>query len=232
MVWLPGWSTGPDIWDREIERWPDAGHVTVDFSGCGTPGEIQDCADGAIAGADAGSLIVGWSLGAMAALQAVLRLGPPGARLALIGATGQFARTNGHASGWAPAALRRMQHRLAESPSEVLARFDRRLFSPAEATSGADVAWAESYGSRSPAVESLHAGLEFLQRFSITLDADKVQVPVSLLHGDADEICPPAGARQLAASLRNARLTIVTETGHALFWTRPEEFHEWLRSIP
>jgi pimeloyl-ACP methyl ester carboxylesterase len=229
MVWLPGWSTGPDVWRREVERWSAARHVLVDLDG-ESPGMIQARADEAVRGAARGTIVIGWSLGAMAALDAVRRLRPAGIRLALVGATARFVRDDGKPWGWPPAALRRMQRRLLGDQGQVLQEFDKQLFSPTEVEAGAHDRWAREQGARCPRTASLAAGLEYLRGFTFDPEAADLQAPISLLHGGDDEICPPAGARGLAAALPEANLTVVEGAGHAPFWTRPEEFHGWLRN--
>jgi pimeloyl-[acyl-carrier protein] methyl ester esterase len=231
MVWLPGWSTGPDVWRHQRERWPGARHVTVDFATCRSPEEIQTSADDAVANAGAEAVVVGWSLGAMAALAAAKRVGAEGARLCLVGATGRFVRDGNGSPGWPPAALRRMERQVRDDPAGVLRSFDSQLFARAELDAGAGEEWAEEQGDRRPPPDALHAGLEYLLHFSLYPGAEEVGTPVFLLQGAEDEICPPQGAAELAAALPQAALTSVPRAGHAPFWTRPAEAHAWLSSV-
>jgi len=45
-------------------------------------------------------------------------------------------------------------------------------------------------------------------------DAEKIKVPVTVIWGDRDRLCVPAGARDLAASLPHARIEMLEGVGH------------------
>jgi pimeloyl-[acyl-carrier protein] methyl ester esterase len=231
MVWLPGWSTGSEVWRQELERWPAARHVTVEFATCESTEEIQARAGEAVAAAGEAAVVVGWSLGAMAALEATRHAGADETRLCLVAATGRFVREGNGSAGWPPAVLRRMQRRLGDDAAGVLRSFDRQLFAPGELGGGAGDAWAREHGDRRPSAHALHAGLEFLLGFSLYPGAEDVRAPVFLLHGEEDEICPHESAVELASALPRAALTSIARAGHAPFWTRPDEVHAWLRSV-
>lgn len=51
--------------------------------------------------------------------------------------------------------------------------------------------------------------------------AAKVHVPLLVLHGDSDEICPPEDARAIASSAPCATLAMIPGAGHNNLWTDP-----------
>jgi len=145
-----------------------------------------------------------------------------------IGVTDQFVRSPRSPDGWDERVLRRMERLLTDDPAQVLANFDRRMFSSAEKKEGWLDQWCQSCrNQQQPDVSGLLVGLDFLRRFSF-LDSP-LSVPVFLLHGEDDAICPVSGARRLARTLPKAELTVWKGAGHLPFWTQPERFHFWLK---
>ncbi|MBN2910363.1 alpha/beta hydrolase [Polycladomyces sp. WAk] len=229
VLWLTGWSAPPSVWQPVIDRFsrdhPRARHQLVDVhtllkedSGMSPHDWLTD-----------GSWwLVGWSMGGMLALEWA-RTVPGRVRGVLaIGVTDQFVRSPRSPDGWDERVLRRMIRLLSIDPEQVLADFDRRMFSSAEKKAGWLDQWCQSCrNQQKPDVSGLLVGLDFLRRFSF-LDSP-LSVPVFLLHGEDDAICPVSGAGRLARTLPKAELTVWKDAGHLPFWTQPERFHFWLK---
>jgi pimeloyl-ACP methyl ester carboxylesterase len=122
-----------------------------------------------------------------------------------------------------------MERALAERPDEVLGAFDEAMFSPSEAARGALGDWQRTVGGDRGPVASLRAGLRYLARFR--LDPSGFPVPVALLHGEADAICPVGGARRLVGGLANGTLDVWPDVGHAPFVAQPDRFAAWLAAV-
>jgi pimeloyl-[acyl-carrier protein] methyl ester esterase len=67
------------------------------------------------------------------------------------------------------------------------------------------------------------AGLDVLATADLRPGLAGVDLPVLLLHGDADPICPIGASRALADAVPGARLQAVAGAGHAPFLTREDE---------
>jgi pimeloyl-ACP methyl ester carboxylesterase len=52
----------------------------------------------------------------------------------------------------------------------------------------------------------------------------KIEQPVLILWGDKDEICPRVAQDDMTRQIKNSRLIVYKETGHALHWEQPEAF--------
>ena len=52
-----------------------------------------------------------------------------------------------------------------------------------------------------------------------------IKIPVLLMTGDADLYTPPSLLRMVAAQIPNSEVVIVPETGHAVYWERPDVFN-------
>ncbi|MDX6503616.1 MAG: hypothetical protein QOE29_741, partial [Gaiellaceae bacterium] len=102
-AFLPGWGAAPEVW--------------APFGGPGVPLEP-------------GVEVVGWSLGAMRALEAATRMELAG--LVLVAATPQFVRRGHWSYGWPPRVLEAMRERLAADPDALLDEFEAGLFAPEE----------------------------------------------------------------------------------------------------
>ena len=66
------------------------------------------------------------------------------------------------------------------------------------------------------------------QRLGTMISAETlstIKVPTLLMTGDADLYTPPALLRMVAAQMPNSEVAIVPETGHAIYWERPDVFN-------
>lgn len=67
------------------------------------------------------------------------------------------------------------------------------------------------------------------QRFANAITAEKlgtIKTPTLLMTGDADLYTPPALLRMVAAQIPNSEVVIVPDTGHAIYWERPDVFNK------
>jgi pimeloyl-[acyl-carrier protein] methyl ester esterase len=230
ILWLPGWSAPVDLWQPALEATAAASsgatNVLCDFASCTRADDMLETAHTALADTAGAATVVGWSLGALVALE--LAGAAPGriGRLVLVGATDRFVVGTDGRGGWPERVLRRMQTRLRHDAEATLEAFDGRMFSSEEREAGAAERWAALRAGKLPPLASLEAGLDYLCHFSA--QPDRVAAPVFLLHGTADSICPADGAQRLAEALPRASLTLWDGAGHAPFWTRPDAFSHWL----
>jgi pimeloyl-ACP methyl ester carboxylesterase len=66
------------------------------------------------------------------------------------------------------------------------------------------------------------------QRLGNVISAETLQtikIPTLLMTGDADLYTPPSLLRLVAAQIHNSEVVIVPETGHAIYWERPDIFN-------
>jgi pimeloyl-[acyl-carrier protein] methyl ester esterase len=161
--------------------------------------------------------VVGWSLGAIRALEAALTVDVAG--LVLVAATPQFVRRGNWRLGWPPRVLERMQDALAGDLDGLQDAFEDQMFAPGEMRVAIP---------RETDPHVLAAGLRYLGEFSLLERLDEVRCPVRLLHGGADRLIPVAAAEALAAALPDADLTVWDEAGHAPHLTQPDRFRAWL----
>ena len=66
------------------------------------------------------------------------------------------------------------------------------------------------------------------QRFANTVTAEKlatIRVPTLFMTGDADLYTPPALLRMVEALVPDSEVVIVPDSGHAIYWERPDLFN-------
>jgi pimeloyl-[acyl-carrier protein] methyl ester esterase len=188
-AFIPGWGASPAMWEP--------------FGASVPPGP--------------GVEVVGWSLGAMHALEAALEADVAG--LVLVAGTPQFVRRGAWRIGWTPRILERMLDVLAVDPDRLLDDFEAAMWAPGEEPIAIP---------RETDPEALAAGLRYLDQASLLDRLGDVRCPVRLLHGGADRLIPVAAAETLAAALPHADLTVWAEAGHAPHLTQPDRFRAWL----
>jgi pimeloyl-[acyl-carrier protein] methyl ester esterase len=225
MLWLPGWAAPSAVWADVAAQFAPGGGSTCDFSVARVPGDHLELAASALSRVGAPAHVVGWSLGAMVALELARAEPELVTSLALVGATDRFVARDDRI-GWSPRVLSRMRARLATEAGGVVGDLDRRMFGPAERARGEDERWLAARAAELQPVVALDAGLAYLETFEV--DGGSIRVPTRLLHGRDDAVCPVAGAERLAHSLPHGTLTIWDDVGHAPFWTRPAAFAAWL----
>lgn len=159
-------------------------------------------------------VLLGWSLGALLALEAALRSPRLISALILIGATARFCRAPGYGAGMPVSLIEAMITRLAEHPAAMLEDFFRRVFLPAPVDDG------ELQNLRAAALEQdaagLGHGLRHLLITDLRADIARITQPTLILHGREDRIIPAAAASQLHQGLPQSRLEIIANAGHAL----------------
>jgi pimeloyl-ACP methyl ester carboxylesterase len=155
-----------------------------------------------------GFSLAGWSTGAMVAASVAGLLGPRG--VALFSSADGFCGGKG---GWSPRVIRRMKKRLAEDPAPVRADFEGRCRDPGDGP--IDKTCLE----KAYPVESLGAGLDFLEHYRRDPAADRAACPVIAFHGRDDKIVPSGAGR---ASAESAGARFAEFDGGHLFFTNAE----------
>ncbi len=228
-VWISGWSVGKEIWQPYLDVFPDQNHLLVDFLQCRSLEDLMKEIHYRTGAVNGPVIIIGWSLGAMAALKWMETDAPRVKQAFLIGGALQFVRNEREDSGWDDRVLRKMIRQLQNTPEKVVAQFDRRMFSRREQDAGIDRAWRKSARPLS-SLQALEAGLQFLREYRFAPTPESKKVPVYLLFGKEDRICRPESERQWTEAFCKVDISVWEHTGHVPFFAQPAMFKEWLRS--
>jgi len=229
VVWLPGWSTGDEVFGALRAVLPGSRHHGCDFGGCVEASEFALAARAAVLALSTPVDLVGWSMGAMVGLELARDLPGRIRRLVLISGCRRFLAARPEAEGVSPQALERMSAALERNAAVVVQRFRERMFSAPERAAGYAGAFAAEHGVNVQPAPSLAAGLSYLGGFAVEPAA--LRCETFLLHGAADDLCPLSSARELADGIEGAQLTVWPDVGHAPFYTRVEATQSWLAGV-
>ena len=230
VVLLHGWGTTAAVWkDFGMRLAPRFRVHTPQLPGYGTGPACAPCTPEIVARAIADAAparcsVVGWSLGAQAALVWAHAAPRQVARLALIAATPCFTRRADWPHGVEPEVLSAFSRALVIDRAVALRRFialeargDERATQVTLKLRAALAAGGEP--DRGP----LRNGLAMLAETDLRGGLSAIAQETLVVHGDRDAVVPFAAGEALARLLPAARLEIVRGAAHAPFLSRPRQ---------
>lgn len=230
LFFLPGWCLGRGPWRATVEA---LGGTILDLPGYGGTPLIQDFDTAAQSLADslpAGSILCGWSLGAMLAVAAAARAPEKIAGLVLVAGTASFVQREGWTQAMAPATLAQFADSVATDVEAVLPRFVGNFNRGDERARAVTRELLELADPR-PAAAALLTGLAWLRDVDLRAAAPRVAAPALLIHGERDSLMPLPAAEALAALLPRARLAALPGCAHAPFISDPAAFRSALAAF-
>ncbi len=170
--------------------------------------------------------VIGWSLGAQAALTWAQRAPAQVRRLALIGATPCFMQHTGDQKAWphavTPAVMRQFTAQIQRDCPSVLRRFVAlQSLNDAHAVRVAHKLRTALFTHPLPPQAVLEAGLEILRVTDLRAVLPSIQQPALILHGEHDAVTPCAAGEALSEALPNATFHKIGGAGHAPFLSNP-----------
>lgn len=192
---------------------------------------------------------VGWSLGSMALIASLAELKDSFKALVLVGSTPCFVEKDDFPWGQSKALVKRMIMDMKKDPAAAVERFYGLNFTEEERNTRAARSMMERYAYPGPIscegeipgcfpsfkYDEITKALEALYLSDLREDLKAVDIPVLLVHGADDSICPLGAAEYMGHRIRNARLEVFDNTGHAPHVTASELFnktlHEFLATL-
>jgi pimeloyl-[acyl-carrier protein] methyl ester esterase len=166
--------------------------------------------------------VLGWSMGALAALELANACRDMIKSLVLISPTSSFCSRSddGYEFGWKPVFVERLKKRVAADRTKALCAFYDSMFSDSEESHRESFRKiAHGFAGRY-STESLIAGLEYLRESDQRRILSQVEVPTLILQGSSDAICPLEGAVHIYENIRSDKTIHVLENaGHVPFIT-------------
>lgn len=225
LIMLPGWSMDKNIWGSfsdslsgrfQIER--------LDWEGICSTESFKDKVSEHISKAGARSVsLLGWSLGAIVALELAAELYKPLDRLILISPTSRFTqdKESGYRAGWGAKVLDRMIRNLDLRGEETVSSFRSSLFSESEIERILNTPELDNLKAQD--IEQLKLGLEYLKKTDLRESVQCVSVPTLMVHGEADRIVPVEASKYMAERNMNSfELKTIERCGHVPFLTEEE----------
>lgn len=228
LLLLHGWSMNLRAFDAlaaQLESQFET--IAVDLPGHGRstgtalPHDIDALADVLRPCVPPDAIVLGWSLGGMAALALA---SAPISQLVIVASTPCFVTRADWPHGMAPTVLEGFVARLrTETHATVHDFLELQLRGSAQAAAmlRAQQAALESHGSATDA--ALATGLELLRQTDLRERLPGIDLPTLVVAGQYDRVTHPAAGRALAAALPRGEYVEFSRTGHAPMLSHPVE---------
>lgn len=226
---LNGWAAGPKLWEPFCEALckslgTDRGAVhLLGWEEALDPKDYKRLAlsfiENTVMENASEFIVVGWSLGAIVALDILPELRCNPKMLFLLSGSVSFCHEDG-SLGWSRKAVEAMKDHLIKDRSSTLKTFYQRIFTRKERGFIFDQGLLESWDLMPEA--GLLSGLDYLIQTDVSQKLAAADVPILWLHGDHDRICPIGGAKRAIKHLKQVQMVSLPEAGHGLFITNVE----------
>lgn len=219
ILWINGWAATPSIWDA-VE--PREACLYYDANQSSRPSDLlaaieQNCPP------QEKLTVIGWSMGGLLALELAAARPEKIRSLILVSSTACFVQKENYTAGLPRAIVRQLKRRIQRDALTARRDFFRQMFTPAEKED------CTKFLQQEPALQetsALLSGLDYLETRDLRPLLPKLQMPVQILHGSDDPICPITAGRYLAQHLPQAKLLELPGCGHVPFLTQKEYCQE------
>jgi pimeloyl-ACP methyl ester carboxylesterase len=179
------------------------------------------------------TIAIGWSLGGNLLLSLALQKPEKLKAIVLVGSTPSFITRSDFPYGQSKNLVRRMRMELTVDFHGTLERFYLANFSEPEKGNVAFEQYREVFRKSGESIkkDDVITALDALIGEEIINDIPSIDLPVLLIHGSSDMVCPVNASTYLMKQLPRGELKIIEGAGHAPFLTRSEEFNMMIRSF-
>jgi pimeloyl-ACP methyl ester esterase len=233
VLFLHGWMMSKKVWHFQMPLSSELRIITLDLRGHGRSDapdfSYADCLsdlEELLAHLGLNKVfVVGWSMGSQLAIKASAQLKERISGLIIVGGTSRFCNADDYPCGLSATEARGMAVRLKRDYAATSGQFFRSIFSAAE-TASLDL--RDIAAKTTATIPRLRISLAALKELS---DSDLrhllpgMNLPVLLVHGAKDSICPASAAEFMAEHLPLAAIKIIPASGHAPFLTAAEMFN-------
>lgn len=244
VVFLHGWSLSCSVWRAQCQALssryrclaPDLrghGSSAAPDGGYSLESLVSDLA-GLLEHLDIRrATVVGWSLGAMVALAAFPELRGRLSSLVLVSGTAKFTTAPGYPCALSPKEPRVLGLRLKRDREKAYHEFFNGMFPDEERNliEAERIAGEFLRIAPKPPCHAAAQSLETLAAADLRDSLQGVDVPVLLVHGSSDPICPVDASRFMAIRLPHATLKVLDGAGHAPMLTRVVELNSILNDF-
>lgn len=228
---MGGWSFSSTELDPLTGAVPAESHVTLlTPPDCSNPGSSPEASllqrFSARVQGQKFDLAIGWSMGGMLILEAMLQGALNARHLLLFSSCARFLQADDYPEGVCPKRHRAMQMLLKRNRPQCVHDFRLASAHPNQ-TKHTDSAWSS---------EDLAEGLTFLADFDVRSQLSEITQPALIIHGENDSIIQTDSANRLHTYLPNSRLVLVPKAGHDFCIrnnvTQAEWIHQALEPAP
>lgn len=174
-------------------------------------------------------MLIGWSTGALIALEFAIRHPDQVAQLLLMSATARFTTATDYPAGVPMEQVDSLAAAIQsdEDRERALTRFMAQSALPQRLERITLRERVEAALSLEP--EALLAGLQYLRSTDVRNSVETIRCPARIWHGAADAVIPVAAAEWLARRLPTADLHIEPQAGHDWPVQNPDALAQWMQ---
>jgi len=245
LVFLHGWGTTSSIWQVQVsyfsQKWPvispdyllQDSHFSSFFS---FPRTLKTLSEGLFKFCTYHRIsslhLIGWSLGSMIALEFVSQFPSLVSSLTLAAGTPKFLADESFASGLPKGELRLLRKRLLKDKLIAFTAFHQLLFSEGEKNRQTMLKIRDMLKSNKDiSDQALLEGLDILEKVDLRPILSSISVPVLILHGENDHLCPVQAGRYMHQHIGSSQLKIFPDCGHLPFLTQEKQFNQALENF-
>lgn len=207
ITFISGWGTTSGAWAGVLNELPKFKHSFISWS---------DFLSADQTSLSPNSILIGWSLGSLAALKLAIDNLSNIQKLILLSPTARMLKEKNY-SGVRASILKSMIKNLSTNRETVLHEF-------AQNASGGDAQFTQSFTSQAASfsTEELSRGLDHLKSTDLREEIKSIKIPTLILHGTNDNIIPLSQGEYLANNIAGAKIKTFNGT-HSLPHSHPEE---------
>ncbi len=229
LVLLHGWGFNGEVWKGALDELTgDFRLILVDMPGYGgSPIPADDYSLPVLASliksaVPEGAIWLGWSLGGMVAMQAVMLFPQAVAGLCLVSSSPRFVRGDGWRNALPAEALDDFSRDLDVDRGKTLLRFLSLIARGGLRERKIARSLREALFRRAlPDSRVLRGGLDLLRCSDLRPWVNEIPCPVLALFGEKDALVPPETGAELLVRGLNWRIGYIANAGHAPFVSHP-----------
>ena len=233
VLFLHGWMTSKNIWHYQRPLASALRVITMDLRGHGRSDSIGFNYAACLGDIELlldyleieNIIVAGWSMGSQIAIKAYAQLKERISGLILVAGTPRFCNTDDYTCGLVAKEARGMAIRLKRDYTVTASQFFRSMFSEEETGSSDLMDIAVKTTCTLPSLQVSLSALNELTETDLRYQLPDINIPVLLIHGGKDSICPVGASGLMVELFPNASIKIFHASGHAPFLPAPEMFN-------
>lgn len=229
FILLTGWGMESPVWYPLCEKFREKADFSfIEWRGIDSIAEIKErVVKKIVSKREQSFILLGWSMGALAAIDVAAEYPSSIKRLILFGGTSRFTESDGYAAGWNPRVVQMLKRRLQRDKQGTLIDFYRMMFSPDEQKAGIQDQFLQHIIQKhfqGDETSSLLHGLDYLIENDFRNNLHHINAPLLLIHGANDIVCPSTASEYIAQYAGGPTiLKIMSGVGHVPFFTKLDE---------
>jgi len=229
---LHGWALHGGIWQDIADSLKDNWRVTViDLPGHGASDmpegdyNLQTLTAEVAQVLPQPTVLIGWSLGGMVAMQLAADYPERITRLILVASTPQFTKGKDWPHAMDPQILDVFANNLMQDYHSTVKHFlALQVYGSSDERKTLRQLQRLAFSRGDPHPRALQGGLTILARQNIRQRLSDITCPTLLIYGQHDNLVPRAVGNDLLALLPDAKLDVIHQAGHAPFLSHRQEF--------